>query len=153
MKSPHIIPGPTPQSLRLSLPASPSYRSMGSELRGQVQRIQSLTTHSGQKTCKSFVALLLPHLFAVSPLLHYSYKKIGGGGPALRSLRDGGVVPATNHSPLATLPLTTSLFYHLRKSSRTPQKDPNVFYHLRTSPRWRPKKGPMFSITYRPCHA
>jgi hypothetical protein len=27
---------------------------------------------------KSFVALLLPALFPVSPLLHYSYKKMGG---------------------------------------------------------------------------
>jgi hypothetical protein len=32
-------------------------------------------------TCKSFVALLLPALFPVSPLLHYSYKKIGGTPP------------------------------------------------------------------------
>jgi hypothetical protein len=31
-----------------------------------------------QKTRKSFVALLLPHLFPVSPLLRYSYKKMGG---------------------------------------------------------------------------
>ncbi len=33
-----------------------------------------------QNARKSFVALLLPHLFPVSPLLHYSYKKMGGGG-------------------------------------------------------------------------
>ncbi len=36
------------------------------------------------KTCKSFTALLLPHLFPVSPLLHYSYKKMGGRGLACR---------------------------------------------------------------------
>jgi hypothetical protein len=30
------------------------------------------------KTRKSFIALLLPHVFAVSPLLRYSYKKMGG---------------------------------------------------------------------------
>jgi large subunit ribosomal protein L21 len=33
-----------------------------------------------QKTRKSFIALLLPHVFAVSPLLRYSYKKMGVGG-------------------------------------------------------------------------
>jgi hypothetical protein len=33
-----------------------------------------------QNARKSFVALLLPHLFPVSPLLRYSYKKMGGGG-------------------------------------------------------------------------
>ncbi len=33
-----------------------------------------------QNTRKSNAALLLPHLVAVSPLLRYSYKKMGGGG-------------------------------------------------------------------------
>jgi hypothetical protein len=32
----------------------------------------------GKNDAKSFVALLLPHFFPVSPLLHYSYKKMGG---------------------------------------------------------------------------
>jgi hypothetical protein len=31
-----------------------------------------------QKSRKSFVALLLPHVLALSPLLRYSYKKMGG---------------------------------------------------------------------------
>ncbi len=35
---------------------------------------------SRQKSPKSFAALLLPHLFPVTPLLHYSYKKMGGVG-------------------------------------------------------------------------
>src|SRR5580658_1404083 len=33
-----------------------------------------------RETRESNAALLLPHLFPVSPLLHYSYKKIGGWG-------------------------------------------------------------------------
>src|SRR5271169_227882 len=33
------------------------------------------------KTRKSFIALLLPLLFPISPLLHYSYKKMGGYAP------------------------------------------------------------------------
>ena len=33
-----------------------------------------------QESRKSFVALLLPALFPVSPLLHHSYKKMGVGG-------------------------------------------------------------------------
>jgi hypothetical protein len=35
---------------------------------------------NGQKSRKSNAALLLPHVFAVSPLLRYSYKKMGVGG-------------------------------------------------------------------------
>jgi hypothetical protein len=35
---------------------------------------------------KSFAALLLPHLLAVSPLLHYSYKKMGGAPLRVRRL-------------------------------------------------------------------
>ena len=72
-----------------------------------------------QKTRKSNAALLLPHVFAVSPLLHYSYKKMGGGPSRPSSVRSQSVTP--------------SVFYHLRKTSRIPQKDPNVFYHLRTT--------------------
>jgi hypothetical protein len=36
-------------------------------------------SQEGGKHAKSFVALLLPALFPVSPLLHYSYKKMGVG--------------------------------------------------------------------------
>ena len=39
-----------------------------------------LTCLFAQNTRKSNAALLLPHVFAVSPLLRHSYKKIGGGG-------------------------------------------------------------------------
>jgi hypothetical protein len=42
------------------------------------------------KSRKSNAALLLPAIFPVSPLLRYSYKKMGGGGLALRSLGVGG---------------------------------------------------------------
>jgi hypothetical protein len=38
-----------------------------------------------QKNRKSFIALLLPHLFPVSPLLHYSYKKMGVPYPSAKS--------------------------------------------------------------------
>jgi hypothetical protein len=37
------------------------------------------------KSRKSFVALLLPHLFPVNPLLHYSYKKMRGGACLLHA--------------------------------------------------------------------
>jgi len=77
---------------------------------------------------KSNAALLLPHVFAVSPLLRYSYKKIGGGGvPVGLTFRWAETLTSS------ALALTTNVFYHLRKSSRLPQKDPNVFYHLRTT--------------------
>jgi hypothetical protein len=38
-----------------------------------------------RETRKSNAALLLPALFPASSLLRYSYRKIGGGGPARRS--------------------------------------------------------------------
>jgi hypothetical protein len=50
----------------------------------------NLTSPFSQNTAKSFVALLLPHVFPVSPLLHYSYKKMGGTPHTLRSLGERG---------------------------------------------------------------
>jgi hypothetical protein len=85
------------------------------------------------KTRKSFVALLLPHVFAVSPLLRYSYKKMGGGGPALRNLGEGGPSLVTSHPPLDIAPTSPQCFLSLTKiPQKTPQKSPNVFYHLQT---------------------
>jgi hypothetical protein len=42
--------------------------------------INHLPSRLDRETRKSFVALLLPHFFAVSPLGPHSYKKMGGGG-------------------------------------------------------------------------
>jgi hypothetical protein len=42
----------------------------------------STCSPKSQNTRNSFVALHLPHFFAVSPLLHYSYENMGGGGPS-----------------------------------------------------------------------
>src|SRR5580658_9007307 len=41
-------------------------------------KINHLSQLFPQKSRKSNAALLLPHLFPVSPLLRYSYKKMGG---------------------------------------------------------------------------
>ncbi len=72
---------------------------------------------------KLFIALLLPHVVAVSPLLHYSYKKMGGEGVHMLT---------TSHSPLATAPITPCVIYHLQRIRKTPQNLPNVSYHLQT---------------------
>jgi hypothetical protein len=69
----------------------------------------NLTSPFAQNTAKSFIALLLPHFFPVSPLLHHSYKKIGGVGVA-RPLRpdvrhrEGSTTPSAQISALKSLP-------------------------------------------------
>ncbi len=72
-----------------------------------------------EKTRKSFVALLLPHLFAVSPLLRYSYKKMGGGGPALRNLGAGGYPPPLKREGAANYQRFLSL-------TKIPGNDPKI---------------------------
>ncbi len=71
------------------------------------------------KSRKSNPALLLPLFVPVSPLLRYSYKKIGGTP-----------LPQEN-SRLKTL--TTCGMYHLRTSRISRQKTASVFYHLQTA--------------------
>ena len=80
MKSPTDTLDPTPSPLRPFGSVFSAPRCFVSRSNLQVQRNQSFTPHPRFKTRKSFIALLLPHFFPVSPLLHHSYKKIGGGG-------------------------------------------------------------------------
>jgi hypothetical protein len=78
---------------------------------------------------KSFVALLLPHFVAVSPLLHYSYEKMGGGGlgtPILRSAQFSAMPPGRvafpgNLRPAPPRPYVTPLESTL---SPKPYKNP-----------------------------
>jgi hypothetical protein len=55
-----------------------------------------------QNPPNSFVALLLPHLFPVTPLLHYSYKKMGGA-PLFSVSSVFSVISALNPVPVSTL--------------------------------------------------
>jgi hypothetical protein len=67
-----------------------------------INRLDGIThRRNSQKTRKSFIALLLPLFVPVSPLLRYSYKKMGGVPPV-----------RTNLAPSSATPL---VFYHLRK--------------------------------------
>ncbi len=61
-------------------------------------RINHLTCLFAQKTRKSNAALLLPHVLSVSPLLRYSYKKMGG--TPLVPIFGQSRKLVTNHSPL-----------------------------------------------------
>ena len=81
------------------------------------------------KARKSNAALLLPAVSPVTPLLRYSYKKMGV--PPSRP----STVCVTQASARVTRyvhPVTTSVAYHLRGNSQTPQESPFVFYHLQT---------------------
>jgi hypothetical protein len=57
---------------------------------------------SGQKSRKSNAALLLPHVFAVSPLLRCSYKKMGAGGHTAL-VRSEGALKSQCFLSLATI--------------------------------------------------
>jgi hypothetical protein len=91
---------------------------------------------NSEKSRKSNAALLLPHLFPVSPLLHYSYKKMGDVGVARLASRwfhsgwRGVCVPTVSigrgHPKLPMF----SIIYGKRQKCL--------------------KNTPMFSITYRP---
>ena len=68
-----------------------------------------------RKTRKSNAALLLPHVFAVSPLLRYSYKKMGVGGVGVGpTFRWATLV---NSSAFALSPLFPALTGSARVSS------------------------------------
>jgi len=85
----------------------------------QVQRNQSLTSHSRFKTRKSFIALLLPALFPVSPLLHYSYKKMGVMG--LLVLPTSNLeLPTSRLRPYPPLPKS----FRINNVTNLPQKAP-----------------------------
>src|SRR5580658_7224780 len=72
-----------------------------------------------QKTRKSNAALLLPHLFPVSPLLRYSYKKMGGGGyPYILA----PLPPYIHPSLRPNSPLCKS--FRINKVTKSPQKAP-----------------------------
>jgi len=58
----------------------------------------------------SFIALLLPHLFPVTRLLHHSYKKMGVAGVRLISWLPGSLPPCLLASPRPNPPCITSLF-------------------------------------------
>jgi len=61
----------------VALLLQPTLRNFGAL--APVNHLGGITYRSNyEKSRKSFIALLLPHLFPVSPLLRYSYKKMGG---------------------------------------------------------------------------
>jgi hypothetical protein len=95
-----------------------------------LNRLDGITyRRNGQKTHKSNAALLLPLFVPVSPLLRYSYKKMGGVPHALRSFSEGGfpwLPPGLIRNYQCFLSLTKNI-------AHTQKKDPNVFYHLRTT--------------------
>jgi hypothetical protein len=104
-------------------------------------RLDSITCC--ENTRKSNVALLLPHLFPVTPLLHHSYKKIGGtplcpalrslsvGGPALRSFSVGGpLIPCAPAAPLLS-PLDSTLL--AKPYTNPPLSKPFGFNRFQTS--------------------
>jgi hypothetical protein len=82
------------------------------------------------KSRKSFIALLLPRLFPVSPLLHYSYKKMGGVPPALRSLGVAGV-PASDDMDLNQSPTCNSFTSnHLTQFRVGPPRVTHLFSNI-----------------------
>jgi len=105
-----------------------AYRPNRSNSRNRVSRVLAHRGREGSGLTsigsKSFIALLLPDLFPVSPVLHHSYKKIGGRGA--RGLhpygldRDEGVSRPWSFQPLTSnfqslgcapiRPCVTSLF-------------------------------------------
>jgi hypothetical protein len=89
-------------------------------------------------TPNSNAALLLPLFVPVTPLLRYSYKKIGGvphpvGKDDLFEA-PRGCSPAVAGHPIGIDDTNPQCFLSLTDFPRLyPQKDPNVFYHLQTT--------------------
>ena len=104
----------------------------------------------------SFIALLLPHLFPVSPLLHHSYEKMGVGGAVFASRwftsgwRGAGalVLPTSNlelptsrlrlNSPLRNFIVPMHLETKLHSRKNPPLSKPFIISILQDTERLRP---------------
>src|ERR1700692_4027600 len=87
--SPHSRSKPRKSNVALLL--QPTLHNFGAP--APINHLDGITyRQNGRKSRKSNAALLLPHLFAVSPLLHYSYKKMGGT-PSLQVMALRPMIP------------------------------------------------------------
>jgi hypothetical protein len=81
---------------------------------------------NGRKSRKSNAALLLPHVFPVSPLLHCSYKKMGVSPRRPKPQRRRGI-PATDFIALIR---NSQCFLSLTKIRQNAPKIPQCFLSL-----------------------
>jgi len=88
-------------------------------------------TTNSKNSRNSFIALLLPHFFPVSPLLHHSYKKMGGGSGS-----------AVSDVPTSSLELPTS--------RPRPYPSPhNLFVPMHLQTKLHSRKNPPLSKPFR----